>query len=130
MNELKELSGPWCGFWIQAQLRYHMRLRLQFVGGRLIGGGSDCAGDSEIQGALDEQGTVVFCKSYPTHVVHYEGRWDGLMISGLWTMRHPVLYGRAQFLEERGEFEIWPEADESLSISELVSATEVRALTA
>jgi hypothetical protein len=130
MNELQELSGPWSGFWIQSQIRGYMRLRLQFSGPQLAGGGSDCAGHFEIRGALNSVGIVSFAKAYPTHIVHYEGHWDGRMIAGLWTMRHPVVFGHARFFEEKGDFEIWPEVGESESISDLIQETEVRALTA
>ena len=130
MNELQELSGPWSGFWIQSQIRGYMRLRLQFYGAQLIGGGSDCAGYFEIRGSLNPDGNVAFVKKYSTYAVHYDGRWDGRMIAGLWTMRHPILYGQARFLEEKGDFEIWPETGESESIADLVEEREVKALTA
>lgn len=130
MNELQELSGPWSGFWIQSQIRGYMRLRLQFYGAQLIGGGSDCAGYFEIRGSLDPAGSVSFSKTYSTYVVQYDGRWDGNMIAGLWTMRHPVFYGYSRYLEEKGDFEIWPETGESESIGELMDETEIKALTA
>jgi hypothetical protein len=107
-----------------------MKLRLQFYGQQLIGGGSDCAGYFEIRGGLDPEGSVAFAKKYSTHTVHYQGRWDGRMIAGLWTMRHPILYGQARFLEEKGDFEIWPEIGEGESISDIVEESEVKALSA
>src|SRR2546423_1480143 len=117
MNDLKELSGPWSGFWIQSQVRGYMRLRLQFYGSQVIGGGSDCAGWFEIRGIVTpKDGSVRLSKRYSTHGVEYSGRWDGRMIAGLWTMRQQVLYGQARYVEERGDFEMWPESEESESV--------------
>ena len=107
-----------------------MRLRLQFYGPQLIGGGSDCAGYFEIHGKLEPTGQVHFAKKYSTYVVHYQGTWDGNMIAGLWTMRHPIQYGHARFLEEKGDFEIWPESEETESIADLMSDQDSHALTA
>jgi hypothetical protein len=107
-----------------------MKLRLQFYGAQLIGGGSDCAGYFEIRGEMDSVGVVRFGKKYSTYIVHYEGTWDGNMIAGLWTMRHPIQYGSARFLEEKGDFEIWPESNESESIADLMREEESHALTA
>jgi hypothetical protein len=107
-----------------------MRLRLQFIGTEVLGGGSDSAGNSEIRGALAADGTVTFNKAYASHTVHYEGHWDGLMIAGTWTLRHIILFGSARFLEETGVFEIWPEVEEGQSIAKLMDEEEVRVLTA
>jgi len=131
MGDLKERSGPWSGFWIQSQVRGYMRLRLQFYGDQLIGGGSDCAGWFEIRGHLNySEGVVRFAKRYSTYGVEYEGRWDGTMIAGLWTMRHPVLYGNSRYVEEHGDFEMWPETEEAESIGELMEEPRSVALPA
>jgi hypothetical protein len=131
MNDLKELSGPWSGFWIQSQVRGYMRLRLSFSANQVIGGGSDCAGFFEMSGIIDPRdGTVRLTKRYPTHGVEYQGRWDGRMIAGLWRMRQPVLYGQARFVEERGEFEMWPESEETESLRDLLEENRSDALPA
>jgi len=130
MNDLQERSGPWSGFWIQSQVRGYMKLRLQFYGDQLIGGGTDCAGWFEIRGKMQPDGTVNFGKRYSSHGVEYEGRWDGVMISGLWTMRQPALFSSERFTEEKGDFEMWPEAGEFDAISELFEEPRVGALPA
>ena len=129
MNDLQSYSGPWSGFWIQSQMRGYMRLRLQFFGFQIIGGGNDCAGWFEITGKITpEDGRVHFTKRYSSYHVEYSGRWDGQIISGLWTMRHPVLYAYPHFVEEKGEFEMWPESEEQESVSELVKETREEVL--
>lgn len=107
-----------------------MKLRLQFCGVQVLGAGCDCAGPSEIHGAMDAEGTVSFVKTYSSHTAHYEGRWDGRMIAGVWTMRHQILFGQARFLEEKGEFEIWPETGELESVGDLFEEDQAMALTA
>ena len=130
MNDLQTLSGPWSGFWIQAQMRGYMKLRLQFIGNQILGGGSDCAGWFEISGKLQpETGQVHFAKRYPGYIVEYAGRWDGQLISGLWTMRHPVTHPYPHFVEEKGEFEMWPESDDEESIGDILQENREAALT-
>lgn len=102
-------SGRWKGFWLQRGMRgrQHMRLHLDFIGGRVTGGGSDIVGDFEITGTYDlKTGKCAFHKTYlGAHDVLYEGQNqnDGKWIWGLWQIRD----------FDRGGFHIWPfgEAD-------------------
>lgn len=116
MRALEECSGPWLGAWIQFGLRGHMRLRLTFSGGRLMGGGADRIGPFDVIGTYDADDTVAFIKSYPTHRIRYRGKWDGSMIFGTWQ-----IIGGAWASE--GPFEIWPE-NESIQIEELFEEHE------
>jgi hypothetical protein len=129
MDDLKERSGPWGGFWIQSQMRGNMKLRLQFIGDQLVGGGSDFVGDFEIRGFLTG-GIVRFSKRYRSHGVEYEGRWDGMMIAGLWTMRQPLYFGGPKFMEEKGDFEIWPENGDADLLSAFMDENQTLALPA
>lgn len=108
MRELRDLSGPWVGFWVQGQVRGEMRLKLRFFGDGIDGGGSDRVGDFTIMGSYEPGSErVKLLKVYRSHNVDYEGTWDGSMIAGRWTFTR-----RIRFTENSGEFEIWPEKDD------------------
>ena len=80
-------------------------MRLHFAGGRIDGSGMDETGRFTMTGSYDEANRVRIAKRYATHLVRYQGSWDGAMISGKWT----ILQGL--FLDG-GPFEMWPESDE------------------
>ena len=107
MRDLESTSGPWNGFWIDDDIRGTMALRLNFYAGRLDGVGSDLVGDFTMKGSYAfDTGEVKIRKRYSRHAVSYEGRWDGQMIAGQWSM------GRAGW-NRSGPFEIWPESEET-----------------
>lgn len=109
VRSLSELSGPWVGFWIQQPIRGWMKMELGFSSGRIVGGGTDQIGPFTIQGEFNEAGPVKFRKRYASHLVYYNGKWDGQMIYGTWKI---TWY-------DSGEFEIWPEAEfEALNLGE------------
>jgi hypothetical protein len=60
-----------------------------------------------VNGDFTFDGEVSFSKVYASHRVQYAGFWDGTMISGDWRIEYSE-----QFVD-LGEFEIWPQADES-----------------
>lgn len=106
MRDLRELSGPWVGFWVQDLERGSMRLALRFHGDALEGSGSDAIGTFTIQGHYTpESEAVAFTKWYLRDSIEYAGTWDGTMIAGRWQI------GRQRILDEGG-FEIWPEGDD------------------
>lgn len=105
-RSLKDLSGPWSGWWIQESVRGNMRLRLSFANSNINGGGNDPIGQFEISGIWsDDSQRVLFTQQYRTHSVEYVGQWDGTLIYGKWTLHD-------QFFSESGEFEIWPDQEE------------------
>jgi hypothetical protein len=95
-----------------------MGLRLNFTAGRVTGGGHDLIGPFRIRGAYsDFDGSVSFVKRYVSHPVDYQGKWDGQMIYGTWTIENWLF-------EDEGEFEIWPDREEeqeerALAVEEL-----------
>jgi len=105
MRELEDCCGPWHGFYIQWNLRGHMRLTLNFRGGKVDGGGTDQIGGFTIAGTYGTEGEVEFRKKYSTHTIFYRGKWDGSMIFGTWQLGKRVVF-------DHGEFEIWPENEE------------------
>ena len=108
MRELRDLSGPWVGFWVQGRRRGEMRLTLRFLGEGIEGEGTDLVGAFTIQGSYDPgPERVKFLKAYRPHSVDYNGTWDGAMIAGRWNFTRR-LFGVAN----GGEFEIWPEKDD------------------
>ena len=107
MRDLRDLSGPWVGFWVQAGRRGEMRLAVRFGESSVEGGGNDRVGPFTITGHHEAIGVVGFGKEYPSHGVDYAGIWDGAMIVGRWRLRT-----RFAGKMGRGEFEIWPEGDD------------------
>ena len=110
MRALGECSGPWVGWSVQYNRKIHERLVFEIGGGKLSGSGEDADGDFELAGDYEMDGEVVlirtytFCSIGPEGVgipYLYRGRWDGMVISGLWK---PV----AGFYDG-GPFEMWPE---------------------
>ena len=89
-----------------------MKLQLTFTqAGDVSGEGADPGGRFQITGIFSrENDRVIFTKVYDWQSVDYTGLWDGMMIYGKWTL-HDEEYG------EQGEFEIWPDKDESEALS-------------
>lgn len=121
MRDLGELSGVWVGWWIQWGKRGHMRLTLNFSGGRIRGSGTDDTGPFDVIGEYVGD-SARMAKSYGRYVVLYDGRWNGASIAGPWEIPHDLIVNR-------GEFEMWPER-ESVTIEEILAladeAIEVR----
>lgn len=80
-----------------------MRLTLRFASGQVSGEGHDRIGSFTIAGAYFAE-SANFTKFYPRHPVVYDGRWDGQVLFGKWTIRNRY----------EGEFELWPEDEETL----------------
>ena len=107
MRELRDLSGPWVGFWVEDLERGAMRLALRFSGEGVEGEGSDPVGEFTVHGSYAPgPERVRLLKTYRSHSIDYDGAWDGAMIAGRWRLR-PLVHG-----EDGGEFEIWPEKDD------------------
>lgn len=100
MAELENLSGPWQGWWVQGAHRGHQRLNLLFGEGKIMGSGGDDSGQFDVFGEYDE-GDVWLVKRYLDWDVRYNGKWDGAMISGYWTIQSHGYF-------DSGSFEIWP----------------------
>ena len=121
-RDLRTLSGPWSGFWIQDLVRGYMKLKLHFVGTNLNGGGNDAIGSFEVAGIFsDETGQVLFTVTYRTHTVDYSGTWDGQFIFGKWTLHD-------ESFSEIGEFEMWPDKEETDPMSGIESLEDSLAL--
>ena len=107
MRSLRDLSGPWVGFWIQDRERGAMRLTLRFGESSVEGGGNDPLGSFTLSGRHEASGVVGFGKAYASDEIEYHGVWDGEMISGTWR------FARREFgVANLGVFEIWPESDD------------------
>lgn len=92
-----------------------MRLSLNFSAGRIRGNGSDENGAFDVIG--EYAGEIArLAKSYGSHIVRYDGRWDGASIAGPWTIH----YGG---FVDRGEFEMWPER-ESVTVEEILALAD------
>ena len=115
MRDLDEYSGPWIGWWIQWGKRGHMRLRLEFAGGRIRGGGTDDSGDYDVIGEYAGD-AVRMAKAYGTHVVLYDGRWNGASIAGRGEVPNDVI-------KNTSEFEMWPER-ESVTVEQILALAD------
>ncbi|MCW5936035.1 MAG: hypothetical protein KIT11_01845 [Fimbriimonadaceae bacterium] len=124
-------SGPWAGFWIQGTVRGTMRLTLRFKGGLIAGDGEDRSGSFAMRGTYDPDGKVEIAKLYDLASIvgnwacpklEYIGTWDGTLISGLWEDASQPL--------NCGEFEIWPEVEETAIAHVLESEASLESLSA
>lgn len=82
-------SGRWRGYWEQTVWgRQPMEnLNLRFQDGTIEGEGTDVIGSFVFHGGYDEQGSVWLTKAYPSHIVMYQGTWDGEgTIYGMWSI--------------------------------------------
>lgn len=91
------LSGRYRGYW--DQLGYGRQpmtdLVLHFEDGVITGAGEDIVGPFSFSGSYDGRGHLVMVKRYAnrSHVVHYEGRYDGEgTIHGTWRIE-PLWHG-------------------------------------
>ena len=110
---------------LQAGFRLSEAIDLSIERGRIAGQGEDTDGLFELQGGYDAQGNVRLIRRYtvchlgPEGVgVPYEylGQWDGEVVAGRWQeLGHPT---------NGDEFEMWPEKGDSVSVSEILRATE------
>lgn len=115
MRALDECSGPWVGWWIQWGKRGHMRLSLDFADGRIRGSGTDDSGDYGVIGEYSGE-SVRLAKAYATHVVLYDGRWNGASIAGRGEIPFDVVVNTS-------EFEMWPES-ESVTIEQILAIAD------
>ena len=96
-------SGPWFGYYHQWGIQARQRLRLEFAGGTVSGGGRDPGGDFAVRGVYSvEAGTVSLIKTYAAHRVEYAGQANGDGIGGDWAIRY-------EHTTDRGIFRIWPD---------------------
>jgi hypothetical protein len=89
-------GGPWCGYYRQMGGEHRMAPVLSIDQGAIRGGGTDLVGPFTIAGTIFGQ-EVLFLKAYESHVVAYEGRFEGDTIVGRWKL--PL---------QSGEFRLWP----------------------
>jgi hypothetical protein len=85
-------------------------MSLRFGAGKIAGSGSDQSGIFDVDGEYEGTDVLLF-KRYSHWTVRYDGRWDGQMISGRWTIREGMFF-------DTGSFEIWPE-EEAIGADEL-----------
>jgi hypothetical protein len=114
VRDLRTLSGPWKGFFVQRKRRGMMRCHLSFAGNQLAGTGDDADGIFQFEGEyFAEHHRVFLDKRYPDLTVHYDGRWDGLIIAGTWSfMMMSVTEEGTELHTAHGVFELWPEEHE------------------
>ncbi len=102
-------SGPWTGFFLQAEIpgRHRMELHLSFERGRMTGEGRDWVGKFVLRGRYDlADGRCHWNKRYiGKHDVFYQGYNEGKGIWGVWEM--PMTMQMTH--QYRGGFHIWPE---------------------
>ncbi len=107
-----ECEGWWEQGWTGRQ--YMSDLRMSISGGRVFGSGHDMVGIFTFEGTIDEGGTVVMVKVYPTHNVHYVGKYDGEgTMSGEWEI---VNFDRGPWMIRIARATV----DESMEIQEFV----------
>ena len=106
-RDIRDLSGPWKGLWVQRDVRGTMhQFRLAFDGDAITGGGQDRSGTFTMRGEYIPAGDrVVITKRYWHCKVRYEGVWNGSFVAGT------SIIGPA-WTRERGTFEMWPEDEE------------------
>lgn len=92
------LSGRWRGWFGQAGTHHGMEMVLSEAGGSVVGGGLDAVGPFKIAGSR-LQAVVRWAKSYSTHVVLYDGAFDGHFIRGIWRLPSGTT----------GDFCLWPD---------------------
>ncbi len=84
-----------------------MTAHLQFANGLISGEGRDKDGRFFVKGCFwVATSEVALTKKYRFHSVALRGSWNGSYIEGT------AVY-RFLFLREEGNFELWPEVDES-----------------
>jgi hypothetical protein len=111
MRDLRSLSGPWTGFFVQGRVRGTMAVHLQFDDTRISGHGADRDGSFSFSGTYHPRTNLVeMTKRYPELNVHYRGTWDGQMIAGTW--RFAVFIPPNTLLGDTGDFELWPQTEE------------------
>jgi len=116
MREFTSLSGPWAGLSMQEGFRIGEKIMLRIYERYIRGDGEDSDGVFIVDGSYDpitndvrlvrryircnREGSAV---GYP---FVYEGKWDGMMVSGKWHM--------STYPNEGDAFEMWPESEEDL----------------
>jgi len=89
-------GGQWCGYYRQMGGEHRMAPLLSIDRDSIRGKGTDVVGPFTIAGTISGQ-EVHFWKSYESHTVAYEGRFEGDTIVGRWIL--PL---------QGGEFRLWP----------------------
>lgn len=111
MKDLRLLSGPWHGWWVQEPVRGEMRIRLFFLGNSVEGEGGDRDGGFRITGRFDDEGNVRLRKQYQGLNVFYIGQWNGESIAGVSQIIGPGFF-------DTGQFEIWPDIERDEEVVE------------
>jgi hypothetical protein len=87
-----------------------MSVSLVFSGNLISGRGTDVDGAFSMDGEyFPEFHRVMIEKRYRELTSHYDGRWDGQLISGQWSFS--ILYVSEEGVlneSDRGPFELWP----------------------
>ena len=117
-------SGPWTGFFLQAQVpgRNRMELHLTFSHGVLRGEGRDWVGRFVVRGRYTlEDGKCHWIKRYVgKHDVFYQGFNEGKGIWGVWEIALDTG-------DLRGGFHIWPEGMPDPSTPQLTEEADLPA---
>ena len=115
MRDFCQLSGPWAGFSVQHLFRINETIQLRIDQTSIIGTGTDYDGHFEVSGDYDiktQKVTLTRRYTWTTEVsqegvgvaYHYDGHWNGVMVSGQWYQRSDP--------KNCGEFEMWPNSDD------------------
>jgi hypothetical protein len=117
LKDFNQLSGPWVGLSTQFGHRIPEDIILHISHGRILGTGTDKDGNFDLQGSYDsktQRVTLTRRYSWTTEPsqdgvgvpYHYDGIWDGELVSGMWHCRPDP--------QNNGEFEMWPAREEDL----------------
>lgn len=106
-SSLDLLSGPWSGRWRQIYREEGREsLDLVFQQGQVLGFGTDNDGEFQCAGTYENDGSVLFGKTYtrpnkgvPARMT-YRGQWNGRRILGTWT--------DDRWPDNTGPFRFWP----------------------
>ena len=82
-------TAPWAGYYIQGGIQNDMNFDDMTIGfdGVITGAGSDVNGGFSIEGAMNEDCTFTFNKTYESGtVVIYSGSMDGTTLKGNWNL--------------------------------------------
>lgn len=115
MKDFCQLSGPWTGMSTQDMRRIPEAIQLRIDQNQILGTGTDADGHFELSGSYDpKSGRVTMTRRYtwtaePSQEgvgvpYHYDGLWDGGLVSGFWHCRPAPSIS--------GPFEMWPDREE------------------
>ncbi|MET3019201.1 hypothetical protein [Flavobacterium hydatis] len=123
-------SGEWEGFYCYSNspAQHKMSIELNFVNSIISGSGVDDVNSFKWNGSYNlEHFKIKMVKTYPTHIINYNGDIDENGIWGVWDNPEdlsffanlsPNIYQQAKAMT-KGCFHIWPKAAKNESKEEI-----------